>query len=364
MGKKTPLYLSHLAANAKMVDFAGWDMPLHYGSQVQEHHYVRRDAGMFDVSHMTIVDVKGQDVIAYLHYLLANNIDKLIPGKAFYTCMLNNQGGVVDDLIVYKIADDFYRLVVNSATRDKDLNWLNEHAKKYTIMLEERTDLAILAIQGCKVKNKITAIFNPEDLRSILALKPFHFVTIDSFFIARTGYTGEDGFEIIVPAKAVSALWERLITAQIHPCGLGARDTLRLEAGLNLYGTDMDEKVTPLESNLGWTVAWEPKERHFIGRQALEKQQQQGVTCSLVGLILRESGVLRNHQKVKIEGGGEGEITSGSFSPTLNKGIALARVPITIGTECQVEIRGKQHTAQVIKPPFVRQGQINEMIID
>lgn len=363
MGKKTSLYPSHLTANARMVDFAGWDMPLHYGSQVQEHHQVRQDAGVFDVSHMTIVDAKGPDITAYLRYLLANNVDRLAPGKALYTCMLNNQGGVIDDLVVYKITDDFYRLIVNSATHDKDLAWLNEYAKKYRIALTERTDLAMLAIQGPQVRSKIATLFDSHDLSAILDLKSFHAITIGSLFVARTGYTGEDGFEIILPADAAPALWEKLLTANIHPCGLGARDTLRLEAGLNLYGADMDETVTPLESNLGWTVAWEPKERDFIGRQALEKQQQAGVPHRLVGLVLLEHGVLRNHQKVIVAGTDEGEITSGSFSPTLNKGIALARVPVTTGTQCLVEIRGKQHPAQVIKPPFVRQGKTNTIVI-
>ncbi len=359
MGKKTALYSSHLAAHAKMVDFAGWDMPLHYGSQVQEHHQVRRDAGVFDVSHMTIVDVKGQEAAAYLRYLLANNIDRLTLGKAFYTCMLNSQGGVIDDLIVYKMSDDGYRLVVNSATHDKDLAWLTEYAKKYAVTLTESTDLAMLAIQGPQVRSKLATLFSPVDLQAILALKPFHAMTLDSLFVARTGYTGEDGFEIILPADAALTLWEKLIAAKIYPCGLGARDTLRLEAGLNLYGADMDETVTPLESNLEWTVAWEPKERDFIGRNALEKQKQAGVRYRLAGLVLLEQGVLRNHQKVIVEGVGAGEITSGSFSPTLNKGIALARVPVTIGTQCLIEIRGKQHLAQVIKPPFVRQGKNN-----
>ncbi len=363
MGKKTALYASHLAANAKIVDFAGWEMPLHYGSQVQEHHQVRQDAGVFDVSHMTIVDMTGQTVPAFLRQVLANNIDVLTPGKALYTCMLNEQGGVIDDLIVYKMDDNFYRLVVNSATRDKDLAWLNAHAKEDSLKLAERTDLAMLAIQGPKVRHKLATLFDPTPLQAILDLKSFHAVTLGSLFIARTGYTGEDGFEIILPIAEAPALWEKLVAANIQPCGLGARDTLRLEAGLNLYGADMDEAVTPLESNLGWTVAWEPKERAFIGREALEKQQQAGLKRRLVGLVLLEQGVLRNHQKVIIEGMSAGEITSGSFSPTLNKGIALARVPVTIGAQCLVEIRGKQYPAQVIKPPFVRQGKNNTVAI-
>jgi aminomethyltransferase len=356
MGQKTPLYDSHCQAQAKLVDFAGWDMPLHYGSQIQEHHQVRNDAGVFDVSHMTIVDVKGTGTAAYLRFLLANNIDRLVTGKALYTCMLNEQGGVIDDLIVYKISDEFYRLVVNSGTRAKDLEWLAHVANKFEVTLTERTDYAMLAIQGPKIREKIPGLF-PTAAENILALKPFSAIDVDGFYIARTGYTGEDGFEIILPATDAATFWQTLLAADIKPCGLGARDTLRLEAGLNLYGADMDEKVSPLESNLAWTVAMEPATRDFIGRTALEKIRKDGVKEKLVGLVLEGQGVLRNHQKVVVEGLGVGEITSGSFSPTLNKGIALARVPAGTGNQCLIEMRGKHVTAQVIKPPFVRQGK-------
>lgn len=358
MGNKTPLYDCHLQASAKIVDFAGWDMPLHYGSQLQEHHYVRQEAGMFDVSHMTVVDFSGADVAKFLRYLLANNIDRLVPGKALYTCMLNEQGGVIDDLIVYKVSDTQYRLIVNSGTHDKDLAWFNQQAQGFNITITERTDTAMIAIQGPQIRSKISAIFASQDQQSITDLKPFTFAeTHNHWFVARTGYTGEDGFEIIVPTQDAAGLWQTLLNAGIKPCGLGARDTLRLEAGLNLYGADMDETVTPLESNLTWTVALEPKDRDFIGRKALETQLQHGVPRKLVGLVLEGQGVLRNHQKVIVEGIGEGEITSGSFSPTLSKGIALARVPAATGDECLVEMRGKQVLAQVIKPPFVRQGK-------
>lgn len=355
MGKRTPLYDSHLQANAKIVDFAGWDMPLHYGSQLQEHHHVRQDAGVFDVSHMTIVDFKGPDVAPYLRGLLANNIDRLVPGKALYTCMLNAEGGVIDDLIVYKMTDDFYRLVVNSGTHDKDIAWLAKQAKQFkNLAMQERTDLAMVAVQGPKVFEKISHLF-PKEL--LTQLKPFHAVTHNSYFIARTGYTGEDGLEIILPAEDAPQFWQNILKSTVQPCGLGARDTLRLEAGLNLYGSDMDESVTPLESNLTWTVALDPKERNFIGRAALETQMKEGVKQRLVGLVLETQGVLRNHQKVIVEGIGEGEITSGSFSPTLNKGIALARVPAETGEHCIVEIRGKHVPVRVIKLPFVRQGK-------
>jgi len=356
MGKKTPLYQCHLDASAKMVDFAGWDMPLHYGSQLQEHHQVRQGAGVFDVSHMTIVDFTGPEVAVFLRYLVANNIDRLVPGKALYTCMLNEKGGVIDDLIIYKMNDEFYRLVVNSGTHDKDIAWFEQQVKKFKVTFKERTDLSMLAIQGPQIRGKIAELFGASEA-VIAQLKPFHAVQAGDFFVARTGYTGEDGFEIILPAAEAPDFWRKLLATGISPCGLGARDTLRLEAGLNLYGADMDETVTPLESNLAWTVAFEPKDRDFIGRQALEQQLEKGVQRILVGLVLEGQGVLRNHQKVVVEGTGEGEITSGSFSPTLNKGIALARVPATINHECMVEMRGKLVLAQVVKPPFVRQGK-------
>ena len=355
--KKTSLYDCHLQSSAKMVDFAGWDMPLHYGSQLQEHHYVRQDAGMFDVSHMTIIDFTGPDVASFLHYLLANNIDRLIPGKALYTCMLNEQGGVIDDLIAYKITNDFYRLVVNSSTREKDLAWIQQQAKDFNLQITPHTKTAIIAVQGPQARNKVATLFGSTEQQLLANMKPFTFVQINHFFLARTGYTGEDGLEIMVPAAEAQAFWQQLLAIGVKPCGLGARDTLRLEAGLNLYGSDMDETVTPLESNLAWTVAFEPADRDFIGRKALEKQLQDGVKQKLVGLILEGQGVLRNHQKVLVEKSGEGEVTSGSFSPTLSKGIALARVPIDTKEECLVDMRGKNILAQVIKPPFVRYGK-------
>lgn len=357
MGKRTPFYELHLKANAKMVDFAGWDMPLHYGSQIQEHHQVRQHAGVFDVSHMGIVDLHGLDVAAYLRGLLANNIDRLTNGKALYTCMLNEQGGVIDDLIVYKIQDDFYRVVINAGTREKDIAWMRRQAEAWHVDIIERTDLAMLAIQGPETTSKIKSLLPAKQAEILFGLKPFTFVEINNWFIARTGYTGEDGYEIIFPLLESDTLWQSLLAAQVYPCGLGARDTLRLEAGLNLYGFDMDESVTPLESNLAWTVVMDPESRRFIGREALEKQSQQGIKHRLVGLVLEGPGIIRNHQKVIIAGNGEGEVTSGGYSPTLEKSIALARVPVEMDTTCFVEIRHKQILAQVIKPPFVRHGK-------
>lgn len=360
MGHRTPLYDQHVELGAKMVDFGGWDMPIHYGSQIEEHHQVRRDAGMFDVSHMVVSDFKGEKVRAFLKSLLANNIDKLkTPGRALYTCMLNAKGGVIDDLIVYYLNDTWYRIVSNAGTHDKDMAWMQAAAKEFGgVTMSERPDLAMIAVQGPNAKEKVYAALG-ENLRATAGkLKPFHSVTIGELMIATTGYTGEDGFEIILPAKAAVFTWQMLGEAGVKPIGLGARDTLRLEAGMNLYGSDMDETTTPLESGLAWTVALEPKERKFIGREALEKQLAAGVPRQLVGLLLEDKGVLRNHMKVHCPQG-DGEIMSGSFSPTLNQSIALARVPsgVAPGARVEVDVRGKRLTAKVVKYPFVRNGK-------
>jgi aminomethyltransferase len=357
MGHKTPLYEKHQAAGAKLVDFGGWDMPLHYGSQLEEHHYVRNDAGMFDVSHMTVVDVKGNGAYDYLRYLLANDVAKLTtPGKALYTCMLNEQGGVVDDLIVYKLGEQRYRLVVNAATREKDIAWLQQHTQQFAVHLQPRHDLGILAVQGPQAMAKLATVLLEAQFAAVQSLKPFQAVELAQLLIARTGYTGEDGVEIMLPATEITKLWDALLRAEVKPCGLGARDTLRLEAGLNLYGTDMDETTSPLVSNLAWTIAWEPADRHFIGRQALEMQRQH-IKQQVVGLILEQRGVLRNHQKITLPEGGEGEITSGSFSPTLQQAVALARIPVSTSAYCFVDIRGQPVKAKIVKPPFVRQGK-------
>jgi aminomethyltransferase len=357
VAKRTPFYDVHIKAKAKIVDFAGWDMPLHYGSQLQEHHIVRQKAGMFDVSHMGVVDVIGPGVKPYLRYLLANNIDKIQAGKALYTCMLNEQGGVIDDLIVYHVSDTFFRIVINAGTREKDLHWMQTQAASFDLKLTERTDLAMLAVQGPDVKNIIARFLPGSKSDKLLGLKPFEFLETNSWFIARTGYTGEDGFEVIFPANDAKKLWQMLQLAGVSPCGLGARDTLRLEAGLNLYGQDMNENITPYECNLAWTVALDPSDRNFIGRTALEAQKTAGVKHRLVGLVLDGPGIIRNHQVVVLPNHAEGEVTSGGYSPTLEKSIALARVPADIGEQCLVDIRNKHVPALVIKPPFVRHGK-------
>lgn len=360
MTKRTPLYDTHVKAGAKIVDFAGYDMPLHYGSQLAEHHQVRRDAGMFDVSHMAIVDVKGARVREFLRRLIANDVAKLkTPGRALYSCLLNEQGGVLDDLIVYYLDDAWYRIVVNAGTRDKDIAWMREQAKPYDLTVTERNDLAMIAVQGPNAREKVFKALG-ENIRELTAaLKPFHSARVGEMMICTTGYTGEDGFELMVLAKSVPFTWQMLAEAGVAPIGLGARDTLRLEAGMNLYGADMDETVTPLESGLEWTVAFEPADRDFIGRPVLDKQKAMGVTRKVVGLLLDDKGVLRNHQRVVFAGGGEGEITSGSFGPTLERSIALARVPASVenGAPCEVDVRGRMLKARVVKYPFVRNGK-------
>ncbi|MBR9827897.1 MAG: glycine cleavage system aminomethyltransferase GcvT [Oceanospirillales bacterium] len=363
MGHKTALHAQHHALGAKLVDFSGWDMPLHYGSQVEEHHKVRQSAGMFDVSHMTIVDVSGAQARSYLRHLLANDVATLKQkGKALYSAMLNEQGGVIDDLIVYLMTEpdasgEWYRVVVNCGTREQDLRWMADQAVRFDVALTEQPELAMIAIQGPKARQRVEQVVSESRARLISELKPFFGQESEGWFIARTGYTGEDGLEIMLPEDEAAAFWQQLLDAGVAPCGLGARDTLRLEAGMNLYGADMDEATSPLEAGMGWTLALEPADRHFVGREAVEALKAKGVAQRLVGLVLTERGVLRSHQKVVVDGLGEGEITSGSFSPTLGHSIALARVPAGTGTEACVEMRGKLVPVQVVKPPFVRHGE-------
>ena len=341
-----------------MVDFGGWDMPLAYGSQLEEHHAVRRAAGVFDVSHMGIIDVRGARSGEFLRGLLANDVARLrVPGKALYSCMLNERGGVIDDLIVYYLADEHYRLVVNAGTRASDLEWIARHAQGFGVELLERRELAMLAVQGPQARELSAALMARDAAQAALALQPFFGAQIGQWFVARTGYTGEDGFELMVPAGEAVALWQRLNAAGVRSCGLGARDTLRLEAGMNLYGNDMDEHTHPLESALAWTVAFEPADRHFIGREALEAIRERGVARKLVGLVLDERAVLRSHQRVLVPGVGEGEVTSGTFSPTLARSIGFARVPAQTGAAVQVEVRARALPARVVRVPFVRHGQ-------
>jgi aminomethyltransferase len=359
--KKTPLNVAHRAAGARMVDFGGWDMPVNYGSQIDEHHAVRGDAGMFDVSHMRAVDLTGTGARVFLRMALANNVDKLKePGKALYSCLLAPDGGVLDDLIVYFLREDFFRIVVNAGTADKDIAWFRgliaQHAP--TLALKPRTDLAMIAVQGPNARAKVWQAI-PGSEAPTVGLKPFTgtFVKegLAETFIARTGYTGEDGFEVMVSVAQAEATWQALRAAGVAPCGLGARDTLRLEAGMNLYGQDMDESVSPLDAGLAWTVDL-ASPRDFVGKSALQASAR---TQQLTGLLLIDAGgVLRAHQKVHTALG-DGEITSGTFSPTLGKSIALARLPAGVqpGDIVQVAVRDKTLAARVVKPPFARNGK-------
>ncbi len=353
--QRTPLHAAHAAAGARLVAFAGWEMPLHYGSQIEEHHAVRRDTGLFDTSHMLALDIEGAGATAFLRYALANDVARLaVPGKALYSCLLAEDGGVLDDLIVYFLGENRYRAVLNAATAQADVDWLAPLAAARA-NLRPRRDLAMLAVQGPRAAERLGAAL--AELRpAIEALRPFSCAEAGGTFVARTGYTGEDGFELLLPAGEAVPAWERLLAAGARPCGLGARDTLRLEAGMNLNGQDMDPSLVPAECALAWTVALDG-ERDFVGRAALERRT---ASRRLLGLVLEErGGVLRPHLAVR-GAHGEGVITSGSFSPTLNASIALARLPAASvpGERVQVELRGKPLAARVVKPPFVRNGKI------
>ena len=356
MPHHTPLHATHVAAGARMVDFAGWDMPVNYGSQIEEHHAVRRDAGMFDVSHMLALDLAGAGSKSFLRGLIANDVAKLVePGKALYSCMLTPEGGVIDDLIVYRFSDADYRIVVNAGIADKDVAWMRQRiaATGANVTLQARRDLAMIAVQGPRAIERATAAL-PELSTANGVPAPFVGARVGDLLIARTGYTGEDGLEIAVPASRAEAMWNALAAAGVRPCGLGARDTLRLEAGMNLYGQDMDEDVSPLNAGLSWTVDMRDEARNFVGRAAL---QATPASQRLLGLILEDKGVLRSHVKI-FTAAGEGETTSGGFSPTLEKSIAFARVPLATqpGEAVEVDIRGKRLKARTVKLPFVRNG--------
>jgi aminomethyltransferase len=359
MGHQTALYAEHLALKARIVDFGGWDMPVQYSSVLEEHHAVRRAAGMFDVSHMTFLELEGPDAEAYLRHLLANDVARLnTPGKALYSAMLKEDGGILDDLIVYAPTashPDRWRVIVNCGTRAKDIAWMQAQAASFRVRLKEREDLAMIAIQGPEARSKVAAL-KPALAALIEKLDVFQGIEASEWFVARTGYTGEDGLEILLPNTEAAVFWRELLGAGVKACGLGSRDTLRLEAGMNLYGNDMNEATSPLVSNMAWTLAWD---HDFIGKAALVAEKAAGVQTRLVGLILEDKGVLRAHMRVLVPGVGEGETTSGTFSPTLEKAIAFARIPVsTMAVDrVEVEIRGKLLSARVVKAPFVRNGR-------
>lgn len=358
MPQRTPLYAQHVDAGGKVVDFAGWELPINYGSQVDEHHQVRNDAGMFDVSHMAHTVVSGPDATVFLRRLLANDVAKLgVDGRALYSCMLNDSGGVIDDLIAYRFGDTLYRIISNAATRETDLAWMQSAAADYTVDLAPVPDLAMLAIQGPHAIGKTLTAVSPALAESAGALARFQAVDAEDGFIARTGYTGEDGFEFAVPASAADDTWNRLREAGVSPAGLGARDSLRLEAGMALYGNDLDDSVSPLESRLAWTVDFRDEEREFVGRSALEAQRREGVSRQLVGLVLDARGVLRGHQGIFHGERQIGDITSGGFSPTTGCSIALARLEHPCPDGLTVDMRGRRLPVNVVRYPFVKEGK-------
>ena len=353
--RSTHLADAHRALGARMVDFAGWGMPLHYGSQIEEHRAVRSAAGVFDVSHMLALDVEGDGAQPFLRRVLANDVARLkTPGQALYSCLLNEAGGILDDLIAYWRGGSRFRLVLNAGTAEKDCAWFLSQRKDSAVRIEPRRDLAILAIQGPRAREKTWEAL-PRTRAETEAVRKFHSAEVDEMLVARTGYTGEDGFEIMLPGQSAAGAWNALLKTGVLPAGLGARDTLRLEAGMNLYGQDMDETVTPQESGLAWTVALDDP-RPFIGRKAVEGK---AVMRDRRGLVLIDKGVMRSHQKVRCAAGA-GETTSGGFSPTLNRSIALARMPraAASGAEAEVEVRGNWLRARVVEPPFVRDGKV------
>ncbi|MBF0368203.1 MAG: glycine cleavage system aminomethyltransferase GcvT [Magnetococcales bacterium] len=367
---KTQLHDQHVALGGRMVDFSGWRMPLHYGSQIKEHHEVRNHCGVFDVSHMGVLDIEGMGAVGLLERIFAGSMREFGHGAARYGLLLNERGGVVDDVILYRLGHQHFRMVVNAGTREKDISWIGRAAEELTsqtgegwVTVRERQDLAMLAVQGPKAWSKLAGFLTEE----IMELPPFSAITLEDDLLdrygegmlARTGYTGEDGFEVMLSTTLVGRLWDDLLEAGATPCGLGARDTLRLEAGFNLYGADMDEETNPFESGLAWTLSWKPKKRKFMGRSALEPFREDPPEMKRVGLILEGRGVLRNHQKLFVGEELVGEITSGGYSPTLEAGIALARVQRQIkqGQKLEVEMRGRRQPVEVVRPPFVRFGK-------
>lgn len=361
MIEKTPLYDSHVHSGGKLVEFAGWHLPIHYGSLINEHHQVRSSAGMFDVSHMTIVDVSGPGAPRFVAHLLCNDSGKLTKrGSALYSCMLNEQGGVIDDLIVYALERDLFRIVVNAATREKDLAWMASIAGDFDVAIDERSQLAMVAVQGPEARDLCESVFAGSIASAAAALNRFQGCRVQDWFVARTGYTGEDGYEVAMPAEQAPAFWDRMCAVGVNPCGLGARDTLRLEAGMHLYGTDMDETQTPLTSGLTWTVAWDPAERDFVGRAALERQRQDGVSHRLTGGLLNGKGVLRGGQVLYSGERRVGVVTSGTFSPTLQKSIGFVRIEVDCEELCEVDIRGRRLPLKLVSRVFVRNGKAVE----
>ena len=352
---KTALNNAHIELGAKMVNFSHWEMPISYTSLIEEHHAVRNTAGIFDVSHMSVFDFKGGDQVAFFEKIFANDIKKICnDDKAIYGALLNEEGGILDDLIIYH-ANEKFRLVSNCSTREQNRQWYEKHAVEFGVEVVERSDMGILAIQGPDALSKILSIdgINPQ----VNNLQSFGCMFDGDKLYARTGYTGEDGLEIIVPSEDINQFWDQALKLGCTPIGLGARDTLRLEAGLNLYGNDMTIENHPYESNLGWTIDMTDENRQFIGKQALLSIDQ-SKSQKIVGIILRDKGVLRSGYEV-IHNEGKGVVLSGSYSPTLQSSIGLARVDQGYKKDGKVMIRNKMLNIDFVSPRFIERGKIS-----
>lgn len=362
---RTPLYDLSIGLFARMTEFSGWEMPVQYSGITREHQAVRTAAGMFDISHMGKFCLTGENVLQQIQPLVPSDLSRLQPGEAQYTVLLNSQAGIVDDLIFYNQGLDAagnqrWVVIVNAATTQKDKTWMLDHLDRHQVDFQDYSlHNVLIAVQGPKAVSQLQS-FVIEDLASV---KPFgHLegtVLGKPGFLARTGYTGEDGFEVMVDPGTGVALWQALLAEGVVPCGLGARDTLRLEAAMALYGQDIDDTTTPLEAGLGWLVHLDSK-GEFIGRSRLEQQKQDGVTRRLVGLQMQGRNIARHGYPVLSDGKVVGEVTSGTLSPTLGVAIALAYIPTELsklGQIIDVEIRGKTYPATVVKKPFYRRPQ-------
>jgi aminomethyltransferase len=365
--KQTPLNSAHRQLGARMVDFGGWDMPVQYpAGTIEEHLRTRNHAGLFDVSHMGEVDVRGADAVAFVNRITSNDVSKLVDGQAQYSALTTPQGTVIDDLLVYRLAADHLLLVVNASTTEKDWEWINSHHAGESVELKNvSADYCQLALQGPDAQTILQKLTDVP----LAAIKYYHFTPgrVDGIdgIVSRTGYTGEDGFEVYAPADRAEQLWNKILDAGdtgkptgVLPCGLAARNTLRLEAGMALYGNDIDDTTTLLEANLGWICKLDKGD--FTGREALAQQKQEGVKRKLVGFEVTERGIARDHQDVIINGERVGQVTSGSPAPFLKKNIGLAYVPIefaTTGQEIQIDVRGKLVGAQIVKTPFYKRAK-------
>jgi aminomethyltransferase len=362
MLKKTPLFEIHKKLGAKIIEFGSWLMPVYYTSVIDEHNTVRNRVGLFDVSHMGEFTIRGKDALAFIQRLITNDASRLNNNQALYTPMCNDNGTIIDDLLVYKFSDEYFMLVVNASNIEKDYKWIEEIAKKFDrdVILKDISDeTSLLALQGPKAEKVLQKITNLD----LSQIKYYWFKEgrIDKIqaIISRTGYTGEDGFEIYIKPEYAPKVWNRLLEIGkeegIKPVGLGARDTLRLECAMLLYGNDMDETKTPLETNIAWTVKFNKED--FIGKEVLLKQKEEGVKQRLVGFELLEHGIPRHNYSILKDKERIGTVTSGSFSPTLKKGIGLGYVKINFGkerTEIQIQIRKRTVKARVVKTPFYK----------